>query len=119
MLFVVILLLAIMAPLSFTVVLLSIDSAQSNLAVYSGERALLLAEGCVEDTLFRLRTDSSYSASDVSLPEGDCTISIAVSGEEYTVVVGATQDGYERTIQAKASLTPTGLVLQHWKEVSL
>ncbi len=55
-----------------TVSLLAIGEAQSSLTLFKGEDTLAFVEGCVEDVLLKIRSDSAYSGTSITRPEGTC-----------------------------------------------
>lgn len=112
---------AVVVAIATTVTLLSIDEAQSSLTLYKGEDNLNLVEGCVEDVMLKVRTNSSYNGTSISRPEGDCNITYNPGGAGPTawdITVDATTDNpYQRKIQVKFSRSSSAIQLTSWKEI--
>lgn len=89
-----------------------------------GGEALSAAEGCMEDTLRRVRTDSTYSANattTLTVSNGSCTIFVAQSGaNSTTTVLGTVTDqnsSYNKRIRAAYSLSGNVITLNSWEEL--
>jgi hypothetical protein len=106
---------AIVLAIAVTTALTGIGEGKTGLFHWQGTQTLLLAEGCMEDVLLKLRTNASYTGGTVSRPEGSCTATVTGSGT-YTVTVEATQNTATRRIQAV--VTRSGkIILSSWKEL--
>lgn len=112
---------AVVVVIAATVTLLSIGEAQSSLSLYKGEDNLNLVEGCVEDIMLKIRSDSTYSGNSISRPEGTCTITYNPGGNgpvnwDITLSTPSTS-AYQRQIEVIFTRNPTGITLTSWREI--
>lgn len=84
-------------------------SLQSSLAGILGRETYAIAESCLEDTLIRLRRDSSYSGGTLNVSAGSCTITITdVSGTEKNItIVSSIQNSYFQRLTANVEILTT------------
>lgn len=90
---------AVVLSTATTVSLLAIGEAQSSFALYKGEDNLNLAEGCAEDALLKAWTSSTYNGGSITRPEGTCIITVAKSGNTWTITATSTATAYNRSAQ--------------------
>jgi type II secretory pathway pseudopilin PulG len=85
----------------------------------STESTLDFVEGCTEDTLSKIRADSTLSGTfTITRPEGTCSVTVVSTvGVTWTVNVTTQDTVYNRTIQVIFNRNPTGITLTSWKEV--
>lgn len=103
-----------------TVALLSIGEAQSSLAVYLGEDNLQLVEGCTEDAMLKIRSNSSYAGGTITRPEGTCAVVIVTGNPNWDITITAAASpatGYQRKIESKFVRSGTGITLTSWQEI--
>ena len=99
---------------------LSIGEAQSGLALFKGEDNLNFVEGCVEDVMLKIRSNSAYSGTTITRPEGTCTITYNVGGSgptNWDLTVSSSTTKYQRKIQVVFVRNSTGISLTSWKEI--
>lgn len=113
----VLILLAFSIATAGTVALLSLGEAQSAFALFKGEEALSLVEGCTEDALLRSSMNASYNGGVIARPEGSCTVGVTNAGVKQTITITNTSPQYKRTIQVVINRTSTGVTLTSWKEI--
>lgn len=113
----VLILISVSLGIAITVSLLSIGEAQTSLVLFKGEDNLSLVEGCVEDALLKIRSNSSYSGGTITRPEGSCTITINSPNPNWDITIVSTSTSYQRKIQVMFIKTSTGLSLTSWKEI--
>lgn len=84
-------------------------SLQSSLAGVLGKETYVVAESCLNDTLIRLRRDSSYSGGTLNVSAGSCTITISdVSGTEKSIeIVSSIQNTYFQRLTANVEILTT------------
>ena len=99
-----------------TIFTLSMGESQSSLALAKGENAVQFSEGCIEDVLLRIRSDDNYSATEITYPEGVCSVDIIRNGTIWTVNVHANISDYERSLRVIFEKTISGIVMTHWEE---
>ncbi len=86
-----------------------------SLSVERGARALALAEGCMEEALFRIREDSGYDGGTVDLGDAECAVDVTRSGEDYAVTAMVTLDSHTRRISAEARRDTSRVTLISWR----
>ena len=103
-----------------TVVLLSVGEAQTSLSLLKGEDNLQLVEGCVEDYMLKIRSDPSFTATDITRPEGTCHVVINSANPNWDITVTADNNPAgtsNRKIQVKFVRNSTGITLTSWLEI--
>lgn len=109
---------AVLVVISITVTYLSIGEAQSGLVLFKGEENLAFVEGCVEDVMLKIRSNSSYNGTTITRPEGTCTITYNLSGPtNWDLTVSSSSTVYQRKIKIIFTRNPTGITLTSWKEI--
>jgi uncharacterized protein YdiU (UPF0061 family) len=92
-----------------------LDSGYTN---DKANEALSLTDGCMEEALTRLRTESGYLGEVLALSSGNCTISVVtLSGVSTITVIAQTTEGYSRTLEAVVSKTGRTLSVISWNEI--
>ena len=114
---VVLIIISVILSVGTTVALLSIGEAQSSLVLYKGEDNLNLVEGCVEDVILKVRSNSSLGSGTVSRPEGICTYTVNAGNPNWDITVTSQSTAYQRRIRVQFTRNPTGITLTSWKEI--
>lgn len=88
-----------------------------------GSEALVLTEGCLDESLRRTRLNVNYGLTAPPSPivlavsNGSCTINVSANGSERTVsIVGNTSNNFYKKIEAKFSLSGNIVTLVSWVE---
>lgn len=117
---IVLVMLAVIIVLTLTMTYSAIGEAQSGLVLYQGEENLYGVEGCVEDAMLKIRSNSVQITS-ISRPEGVCTISYALGGPTNWDMTVTFQSSVSTNIQRKIRViyvrNPTGITLTSWNEI--
>lgn len=108
---------AIVVAVAITVALLSIGEAQSALVLSKGEENLNLVEGCVDDVLLKVRSNSSYSGGTLTHPEGTCTVTVNSGNPSWDITVTSQTMTYQRKIQVIFTRSSGGITLTSWQEI--
>lgn len=87
----------IAVSLSVVVTLLSVGASQSALAQTNGEQTLFFVHGCAEDALIKAWGDINYTGSNITRPEGTCTVSVSKVGTVWTMTISTTDTNYTKT----------------------
>lgn len=115
---IVLLLSVVLLTITITVTYLSIGEAQSSLSVSKGEQALAFTEGCVDDVLLKIRSNSAFNATSFTRPEGTCSVVYTTGGPvNWNIAVTSLATSYQRRIQVIFTRNPTGMSLISWKEI--
>lgn len=113
----VLIIMAVVVSTATTVSLLAIGETQSGFSLYKGESTLNLVEGCVEDAMLKIRSDSSYGGGTISRPEGACIVSANLDTHpNWEITVTNNDTTYKRQIRVRFTKNPTGITLTSWKE---
>lgn len=89
---------AIALAISVSLSLRSIDSAKILTENELASKSMVIYESCIEEALYRIKTDGTYTGGNVSLGDGSCLITVSETyptDNIYTATVNATvsQDG--------------------------
>lgn len=79
--------------------------------------AMSVADSCVEESLRRLRLDSSYAGGSINVNVNSCVINIVAVGGSRTIVVESTVGEYHKKIQVEAVLSGRDVTINSWQEV--
>lgn len=107
----------IVLTISISITMLSIDSAQSSLAIMKGEDTLSFVEGCAEDGLLKSQASIDYAGGAITRPEGTCQIALSKNGTLWTMTVSTLDTKYIKTVMVTFSRTPTEVTLLSEKEI--
>ena len=86
-----------------------------------GGEVLSISNGCMEDSLNRIRVDNTYGIGsgdmNLTVSNGSCTINILDSGSERTVTVIGTDDQYYKKIEVLLVIGGNGKIsITNWVE---
>jgi hypothetical protein len=111
---------AFVVSTTLSVSLLSIREANASLSNAKGQEALKMTEGCVEEALYRLRIDSTYTGGTLTFANGSCTSTISTSGANRTINVTGTITGppvHSRSLQIQAKIVGKTINVLNWTEI--
>lgn len=111
---------AVALAIAASISLLGVDEAKSSLSFKKGQETLKLAEGCLEESLIRLRDDFTYTGGSLNLGDGSCNITVGGSGSDRTLIINATIPGppdYVKNITATTKLIGHSIKLVTWQEI--
>lgn len=87
-----------------------------------GAEAFAIADGCMEETLRRIRIDTDYAVASgtvsLTVPNGSCTIEVSADGDSRTVAITGTHGEYHATIEGVISLSGDVISVTSWEEKS-
>jgi len=106
--------------LAYSASLLGLGELDLGYTSQKGNEAFAIADGCMEESLRRLRLNVEYTGETLITSNGLCIISIGTAGSNRTVTVTAsTTDSYHKKLEANitlsASSTPT-ITINSWEE---
>ena len=85
-----------------------------------GAEAFAVADGCMEETLRRIRLDTNHGVGDgtmnLTVANGSCTIDVTASGSTRTITVKGTQGVYHAKIRTELSLSGNVITITSWSE---
>jgi len=74
-------------------------------------------DGCVNEAIYRVISDSSYSGSSLSVSEGSCIINVTGTGNDRTIIVTGTVGNYYKKIQTEITLSGGNAIINSWQEL--
>jgi len=92
--------------MAYSASLLGLGELDMGYTSQKGGEAFAIADGCMEETLRKLRLNTSYTGETLTTSNGLCIISVATAGSNRTITITAnTTDGYYKKIEANVTLT--------------
>ncbi|MFA6249913.1 MAG: hypothetical protein WC686_00225 [Candidatus Shapirobacteria bacterium] len=105
----------IIVLISITQALTSVNESQFSLVHTQSDRALNMAESCVEDVLIKLNKDNAIPPT-IYLPSGICAVNpIVNTGTGWTFTVTATQASITKSLTVQATRN-SAVTLTGWQE---
>ena len=106
--------------MAFSAALLGLGELDSGYTSQRGAESFSIADGCIEETLRRIRLDESYTSTSTSLfiDQGACIINVTGSGIKVITVTASTTDGYYKRIEANVSIFDSVITIDSWEEKS-
>lgn len=109
--------------MAFGAALLGIGELELGYTGQKGAEALSVADGCMEDTMRRMRLDTNYGVAagtlNLTIDSGSCTIDVTDLGSgQRRIVVTGTIDTYNKRIQTDLTLTGNVISIDSWQELS-
>jgi hypothetical protein len=97
-----------------------LSMGELELGYYSqkGGEAFAIADGCMEESMRRLKVDPGYSGETLNLGNGSCTISIVPSGSDRTITVTGSVDNYNKKIEVNITLSGQDIIVNSWEELT-
>lgn len=113
---------AIALTIGVTAALLGINEMQ--FSYYTDQSAVVLhqADGCLEEGMYRLKLDPSYTGGSIPYADASCTVTVSGAGGTRTVTSTLTHGDFTKTIQGSVtfstntSATTEGIDLTEWSE---
>ena len=101
---------------------LGLDELEIGFIRGQGGEAFAVADGCMEETLRRIRLDTNYGVGagtiNLTTPNGSCTIDVTSSSNTRTITVTGTHDIYHAKVQSELSLSGNVITITSWNERS-
>ncbi len=98
-----------------SVALSSISDSQLALSDILAQKTDSMVDSCTETALLKLNDDNSIPTT-ITLPDGDCTITIDnQTGNQWTFTIAVNYRAYTRQVQVTATRTNT-VTLDSWQE---
>lgn len=106
---------------AYSAAMLGIGELDAGYTSQRGSEALSVADGCLEETLRRIRLNTSYGvgAGTISLTvtNGSCRIAVTDLGsDQRRIEVTGTTDSYNRKLRAELSLVGNVITITSWQE---
>ena len=106
--------------LAFNASLLGLGELDQGYTSQKGGQAESVAEGCLEETLRRIRLDTNYGVGagsiGLSIGEDSCILTVTDLGGARRITVTGTSDSYNSKLEAELSLSGNVITLTSWEE---
>jgi hypothetical protein len=115
MLMTVVIISSVVLIIAFSSSMIGLGELQLGYSSQKSGEAMIAADACMEEALYKLRLDSGYTGETLSINQISCIIT--VSGSD--IIVAATlENKYYKTIEANVTLSVSSLSINSWEEVS-
>jgi len=109
--------------MAYSAALLGLGELELGYTTQRGSEAFSVTDGCLEETLRRIRLDTSYGVGVetivVLVPNGSCSIVITdLGGSQRSIIVSGSTDDYYKSIEATILLSGNVITMQSWEEIS-
>lgn len=106
--------------MSVSASLLSIGELEMGDGYNNGNKALYMADGCLENVLRQIQLDSSYVASDeiFQVNGGHCVINVVAVGDNRAIVTEGVLENYNKKISASILLSNNQVQLTNWEIIN-
>ncbi|OGH84291.1 MAG: hypothetical protein A2488_01860 [Candidatus Magasanikbacteria bacterium RIFOXYC12_FULL_32_21b] len=103
--------------LALSSVKLVVNDAQMTLDNKKGGESYSVADGCVEESLRKLRLDTSYTGETLNLSTGSCIIAVSANGNDRVLNIVGTVGDYTQTLQVSVTLDGNVITLNSRSEI--
>lgn len=103
-----------------SVALLGVNELKTSLTHKKGQEAYVIAQSCIEESLQRLKNDSSYNGGSLNVGNGSCTINISGTDPDYVIIANGILTGppdYSKKINAQVKRAQGTIVITNWQEI--
>ncbi len=108
--------LAIALIVAASVQLLGVGEGILSFQELQSEQAFALADSCIKESALRIERNATWAGGSLSFPQGNCIVTVAISGSSRTVSSAATVGQAVRKITAGMTLTGTLISFTSWNE---
>jgi hypothetical protein len=104
--------------IAYSATMLGIGETEMGYMAQRATEALSVADGCMEETLNRLRKNNSYVGGTLNLGEGSCIINITGTGATRAITIIGTVDDYNKKIYSDITfLSGRRIRVDSWQEL--
>jgi len=109
--------------LAYTASFVSINQLETSYIGAGGLEALSVTEGCVEETLNRIRLDNNYGVGagsiNLSLGDGSCIIDVTdLGGGNRRIEATGTVSNFQKKVQVELSVSGSVISVTQWEELT-
>jgi len=109
--------------MAYTASMLGLGELDLGYTSQKGAEALSVADGCIEETMRRIRLNTSYGVGagtiNLSVSNGSCIINVEDLGSnQRRITVTGTTGDYNKKIQTTLTLTGNVIAINSWEEKS-
>lgn len=105
--------------MAYTASILSLGELEMGYNSQKASETLSLADGCLEESLRRLKLDAGYGGGTLNLGEGSCIITVAPGDGDVTINVTGSLGKYNKKIKVVAGVVGSDITIESWEELSL
>ena len=116
MLLLVIVLTASALIIASSILFLGLGELDMGYTYQCGEEAFAVVDGCIEETLMRLKLESDYTGGNLDLGDGKCIISIAGDTTNKTIYATSTVNNCSKRIETNIGLISNNITVNTWRE---
>ena len=114
---------AVTLILALSAALLGLSELDLGFISQKGAEAFSVADGCMEETLRRIRLDSTFGVGagtiNITVTNGSCTVNVTDLGSnQRRIIVTGTTDIFNKRIQVELTITGVVLQISSWEELS-
>ncbi len=81
-----------------------------------GEESFAVTDGCIEETLHRLKLDPGYSSGSLVLGNGSCIIGVTTGATSTNIYATSTVGNCNKRIQANITIGNGSTTINSWQE---
>lgn len=112
---------AVVLIMAYTASMLGLGELDLGYTSQKGAETLSVADGCIEETMRRIRLDTNYGvgAGEISLTvsNGSCIIQVTdLGGNQRRITVVGTSGDYNKKIQTEITLDNNVISINSWEE---
>lgn len=103
--------------MAYSAAFLGLGSLDMSYTSLKGAEAFAVADGCMEESLRRIKIDNNYEGGVFLIGEGKCEVSITGSGPNFVIEVLGSIDDFYSSLKAELSITGKKITLDSWEEL--
>lgn len=109
--------------MAYNATLLGLGELDMGFTSQRGSEAFSVADGCMEETLRRIRIDTVYGVGsgtiNLTVSNGSCILDVTdLGGGQRRLVVTGTSGSYNKKLQVELTLTGNVISIDSWAELS-
>lgn len=102
--------------MGLTASVLGLGDLEMGFAFQQGGEAVSLADGCVEEALYRLKLDDNYVGGDLSFADNSCIIEVQGVGNDRQIGVFSSVDNYNHHIVVNLTIVNSVITINSWQD---
>jgi hypothetical protein len=104
--------------IALNIALLGLGELDQGYTSQKGGEAFSFADGCMEETLRRLRIDNTYSGGTLNLPNGNCIINVTSNGDNRIIITTSTVHSHSKVLQMDVDMDGSNVItVNSWQEL--
>jgi hypothetical protein len=111
---------AVALAISVSTALLGINESRNSLDFRRGVETTKIAEGCMEEGIYRLKNNINYTGGSLNVGMGECTINVEGTGDTFTITVTAqiiSNASYTRIVAADLRVAQGAVVVVNYSKI--